>query len=122
MPGKKTILLVEDHAAMRQAASILLLDAFPTASVVVAANGLEAIELAGRLRPDLIVMDNELPYMGGVEATRRIKAVCPATKIVFFSFSDTPSCKREAEEAGADGYVCKEEGFDRLLETLASFL
>jgi DNA-binding NarL/FixJ family response regulator len=118
----QTILVVEDHEAMRRAVRDALIGAFPAAGVIAATNGLEAVSLSGMFRPEVVIIDRQLPYMDGVQATKRIKVALPNTIVVFFSLSDNPTDQRVAKEAGADGYVRKEQGFDELLKVVTRLL
>jgi DNA-binding NarL/FixJ family response regulator len=72
-----------------------------------AADGVEAVAMAERLRPDVILMDLRMPRMDGIEATRLIKARLPETQVVFLSAYDDPGLRGGAEEAGAYCYLIK---------------
>jgi DNA-binding NarL/FixJ family response regulator len=120
--SENIFLIVEDQDAMRQVVREALAKAYPTARIISATNGLEALVLIGRFPPVLVVMDRELAYLDGVEATRRIKALLPETKVVFFSLSTSPTAHRDAVEAGADGYVTKTDGVEQLLHLVNMLL
>jgi DNA-binding NarL/FixJ family response regulator len=72
-----------------------------------ASNGREAVELAGSLRPDVTVMDIEMPLMDGIEATRRIRGEDAAARVVIFTGSDQPRDEQRARDAGAVAFVRK---------------
>jgi DNA-binding NarL/FixJ family response regulator len=80
-----------------------------------AGDGLEAAEMARVLRPDLVLMDLSMPRMGGVEATRRIKADLPETAVLVVTADDSEELMLGAVRAGAAGYVLKSESPDRLV-------
>ncbi|MGC3974467.1 MAG: response regulator [Nitrospira sp.] len=106
--GVLRILLADDHAMVRQGLRSIL-DSYPDISIVgEAADGEEAVELAGRLAPDVIVMDVNMPKMDGIEATRRIKARWPGITVVGLSVSTAAQVESLLLEAGASCYVSKE--------------
>ena len=101
------VLLVDDHdgfinAAMRHFRKVEWLDIAGTAG-----NGLEAIERSEALRPDAILMDLAMPEMGGLQATRLIKAQDEPPYIVIASHFDDSEHREHAMRAGADGFVSK---------------
>jgi DNA-binding NarL/FixJ family response regulator len=101
------VLLVEDHTVVRQGLRALLGATGDIEVVGEAADGAEAVKLAGQLRPDLVVMDLSLPGLHGTEACKRIKALEPEMKVVVLSMHATPEFVGRAREAGCDGYVLK---------------
>ncbi|HTQ98145.1 MAG TPA: response regulator transcription factor [Candidatus Acidoferrum sp.] len=107
MPNKLKILLVDDHALVRRGFRRMLEDE-PTFHVIgEASDGLEAVESAEKLQPDVIVMDCALPQINGIEASRRILAKRPGTAILMLSMHSEDTLIRQALEAGAKGYVLK---------------
>ena len=101
------VLLVDDHdgfinAAMRHFRKVEWLDSAGTAG-----NGLEAIERSEALRPDAILMDLAMPEMGGLQATRLIKAQDEPPYIVIASHFDDAEHREHAMRAGADGFISK---------------
>ena len=105
--SKLTVLLVDDHegfinAAMRHFRKIDWLDIVGSA-----ANGLEAIERSEALRPRVVLMDLAMPEMGGLQATRLIKAQDNPPFIVIASHFDDAEHREHALRAGADGFVSK---------------
>lgn len=114
------VLLVDDHALFR-AGIASLLRAWGLEVVGQASDGLEALEQARRLRPDLIFMDIKMPRRNGLETTRAIKAEMPETKIVMLTVSDDDADLFEAIKSGAEGYLLKnlrEDEFASLLSRL----
>ena len=100
------ILIVDDSAAMRDALSRLLNSAKGFEVVGFAGDGLEAVERAGELLPDVILMDAQMPNMDGVEATRHIKLNLPSVRVLSLSvFTD---CLEASIAAGAEGYLMKD--------------
>jgi DNA-binding NarL/FixJ family response regulator len=107
MANKLRVLLVDDHALVRRGFRRMLEDE-PTFDVAgEASDGLEAVELAQELRPDVIVMDCALPQMNGIEASRRILAKFPETAILMLSMHSEDTLVKQALEAGARGYILK---------------
>jgi DNA-binding NarL/FixJ family response regulator len=107
MTSKLKVLLVDDHALVRRGFRRMLEDE-PTFDVVgEASDGLEAVESAERLGPDVIVMDCALPQINGIEASRRILAKRPQTAILMLSMHSEDTLVRQAMDAGAKGYVLK---------------
>jgi DNA-binding NarL/FixJ family response regulator len=101
------ILIVDDFKDWRRQV-LLLFKTRPEWQVVAeAADGLEAIQKAEELKPDLIVLDIGLPKLNGIEAARRIRQLSPSSKIVFLSQGNDPDVVQAALATGAQGYVCK---------------
>jgi DNA-binding NarL/FixJ family response regulator len=75
----------------------------------VASDGLEAVQKAERLQPDLIVLDTSLPKLDGIDAARQIRAVAPKSKILFLSQVSDADVVRAALRVGARGYVVKDD-------------
>lgn len=107
MANRLKVLLVDDHALVRRGFRRMLEDE-PTFEVVgEASDGLEAVECAEKLQPNVIVMDCALPQINGIEASRRILAKLPDTAILMLSMHSEDTLIRQALEAGAKGYVLK---------------
>jgi PAS domain S-box-containing protein len=112
------ILIVDDHVAVREAFTGVL-QQYPGLSVVgVACDGLDAIAQAHRLRPDLILMDISMPYMDGVEATRRILSEFPFIQILGLSMQPRTEAPHAIEQAGAAGFFVKGADTQPLIDYL----
>jgi len=111
------LVLAEDHALFR-AGIASLLRAWGHEVVGEAGNGLEALELVRRLRPELVLMDITMPECNGLEATRLIKAESPDTRIVIVTVSDQEEDLFEAVKSGAEGYLLKDLDEGELESTL----
>lgn len=109
MTSKKVrILLADDHAVVRQGFRMIL-SAQPDMEIVgEAGNGREAVEMAAELKPDVAVMDVAMPELNGIEATRRIAAANPATRVLALSMHKDSVYVREILRAGARGYLLKD--------------
>ncbi len=112
------ILLVDDHALFLQSLR-LLLGTSGYEVVGEAADGLEALRQARLLRPDLILMDIDMPGCDGLAATRLIKAEMPQVKIVMLTVSASDEHLLEAVKSGASGYLLKSQSARRFLEMVA---
>jgi DNA-binding NarL/FixJ family response regulator len=103
------ILIVDDHEIFRRGLRSLLesRDEFDISGE--AANGLEAVQMARELQPDIIVMDVSMPQMDGLQAARMIRRERPDSKILILSQHDSPHMLAAALEAGASAYVTKSQ-------------
>ncbi|CAM4286916.1 response regulator [Paenibacillus tarimensis] len=102
------VLLADDHAIVRQGLLFYLGMQKDLQMVGEAANGQEAVELAGRLQPDVVLMDLFMPVMNGVEATRDIRLQHPDMMIIVLTSSSDQDHVLSAIKAGANGYILKD--------------
>ena len=107
MPSKLAVLLVDDHALVRRGFRRILEDDPEINVVGEASDGLEAVKLAGELKPKVIVMDCAMPGQSGLLATRQIRQQFPEIEILMLSMHSEETLVRQALEAGARGYVLK---------------
>jgi DNA-binding NarL/FixJ family response regulator len=107
MPGKLTVLLVDDHALVRRGFRRILEDDPEIEVVGEASDGDEAVRTANKTRPAVIVMDCALPGISGLAATRKILETRPETAILMLSMHSEDTLVRQALDAGARGYVLK---------------
>ena len=109
-----TVVLVDDHAVVRQGVRAFL-DAQPDVEIVgEAASGEEAVRLAERLVPDVVLMDLVMPGMNGVEATKRVRQVSPRTQVVVLTSFHDDADIFPAIKAGALSYLLKDAGPDEI--------
>ena len=112
------VLVVDDHPVFRTGLCGII-EAAPDLTVVgEAETGLEAVEQAAATQPDVILMDLQMPELGGVEATRRILAERPATRILVLTMIDRDAALAAALRAGARGYLLKGSGRDEVLSAI----
>lgn len=112
-------MLVVDDEETSLTATLELLGREPRLEVVgTAANGLEAAVAARSLEPDVIVMDLYMPVLDGIAATERILEEQPGACILLYTSSDQEGDRERALSAGAIEFLRKEQGFDRLVETI----
>jgi len=108
MSNKIRVLLADDHAVVRQGFKMILAAQTDMEIVGEAGNGREAIDLAARLRPDVVVMDVAMPELNGIEATRRLTGLSPHTRVLALSMHKDSVYVREILRAGARGYLLKD--------------
>lgn len=112
------LLLADDHAIFRQGL-LRLLHAWPEAKVVgEAADGRQAWELIQTLRPDVAILDIEMPQMSGIEILQHVQEEKLPTRIVLLTMHDEPALALEAERFRVHGYVLKDNTFEELLKAL----
>jgi len=107
MRDKISVMLVDDHALVRRGFRRMLDDDETLEVVGEASNGAEAVKLAAKLHPQVIVMDCQLPEMSGLDATKNILQSQPETAILMLSMHSEDTLVRQALAAGARGYVLK---------------
>ncbi|HVG14129.1 MAG TPA: response regulator transcription factor, partial [Chitinophagaceae bacterium] len=117
---KITILIADDHTLVRETWSFIL-NTDPRFSVVAeSGSGEDAVEMAKKLRPNIVIMDINLPGINGIEATQQIRKFSPGSRILGVSLHTQPTYARKMMQKGAMGYVTKnssrEEMFKAILE------
>lgn len=116
--GPLRLLLVDDHPVVRDGVAAIA-ETQPDMEVVgEAGDGEEAVELAQKLRPDVVLMDLRLPGVTGVEAIRRIRARSPHTHILILTTYDSDESILEGLQAGAEGYLLKGSSRQELLSAI----
>jgi DNA-binding NarL/FixJ family response regulator len=114
------ILLADDHALVRQGFRMIL-SAQPDMEIIgEAGNGREAVEMAEKLQPDLVVMDVTMPELNGIEATRRIATASPRTRVLALSMHKDSVYVREILRSGARGYLLKDSDDSDLIAAVRS--
>jgi len=121
MPSKIKILLADDHELILSGLALLLGDDPRWKVVGLARNGREAVQMATTLRPCIAVLDIAMPELNGIEATRQIRHVSPATEVLILSMHNSEAVVREAIKAGAKGFILKTDT-TRLLKTAVESL
>jgi DNA-binding NarL/FixJ family response regulator len=115
-------LLVDDYADWRRFISSMLLNRTKISIVGEASTGLEAVQKAHQLQPDLILMDIGLPTLNGIEAAREIRSLSPMSKILFVSQTTSPDIAEEAFRAGAAGFLAKSDVAKELIPAVRAVL
>jgi len=112
------ILLADDHNILRAGLRVLL-NTEPEFEVVgEAADGNQAMQLAATLSPDIVLMDINMPGLGGVEATKRLKEMQPEIHVLILTVHEDESLLRETIHAGASGYVVKRAAEAELIQAI----
>lgn len=109
------VVIVDDHALVREGIRHLLEDAGPVSVIGEASDGREAVELAHRLAPDVVLMDVGLSGLNGIEATRQITAAAGCPRVIALTMHAEPERVVEMLRAGASGYVVKSSDGAELL-------
>jgi two-component system invasion response regulator UvrY len=115
---KITILIADDHTLVRETWSFIL-NTDPRFTVIAeSGSGEEAIELSQKLRPNIVIMDINLPGMNGIEATQQIRKFSPASKILGVSLHTQPTYARKMIQKGAMGYVTKNSSKEEMFKAI----
>jgi DNA-binding NarL/FixJ family response regulator len=112
------VLLVDDQEIVRQGLATILKYAPGIQVIGEAGDGEEAVALALVLRPDVILMDLKMPCLGGIPATRRIRAGLPETRVIILTTYDADDLVFEGIKAGAQGYLLKDAAGETLAEAI----
>ena len=118
IPAKKRVLVVEDQSAVCDLVSEMVQSHPRCVAVGTASDGLSAIELALRLKPDILVLDVIMPGVGGIEILRRLGGSLPAMKVLIFSGKQEPHIVRALMQAGIHGFVNKNGPLSELRKAL----
>lgn len=114
-PRRTRVLLVDDETSVRTIVRLMLTATTDMEVVAEARNGRDAVEAAIICRPDVVVMDLNMPILDGMEAARCITRVHPWQRIIIFTANRAPRCIEQAVEVGAVGFITKPAGKDELL-------
>ena len=118
----KCILLVDDNPAIRMALRRFLEDHTEYEVCGEANDGLEAIEKAAELQPDLIVLDLSMPRMDGLKAARELRQRMPRMHLILFTMHAAATSQNEVEAAGFDAVISKTEGLQTLIDKVQTLL
>jgi two-component system response regulator NreC len=113
------VLIADDHAVVRAGLRALLSSAPDLDLVGEASGGVEAVELAVKLHPDIVVLDLSMPDLDGISAVRQIKASCPQTRLVILTVHEDDALLRAAVKAGASGYILKRAAEAELISAIS---
>jgi DNA-binding NarL/FixJ family response regulator len=112
------VIAADDHAIFRQGLAALLQAEADIALLAQAANGAEAWGLIESLRPDVAILDLNMPQLTGVEIARRVDAAGLDTRVVLLTMHDDPSAVLQAQEAAVAGYILKDNSFEELVQAV----
>lgn len=111
-------MLADDHEMIREGLRLLVNSQADMETVGEAENGRKAVALAQELRPDVIVMDVSMPELNGLEATKRLRTLCPDSKILSLTRHTERAYLHQLLEAGASGYLLKQSASQELLRAI----
>jgi DNA-binding NarL/FixJ family response regulator len=114
------VLLADDHTIVRQGLKLILAQQPDFQVIGEAGTGKEAAELAEKLKPDLVLMDVQMPDLNGIEATRRMVAANPRVRVLALSMHKEALYVREVLKAGARGYILKDAIDTELINAMRS--
>jgi two-component system, NarL family, response regulator DesR len=112
------VLVVDDHALFAEALMLTLGIDDRIEVVGYAASGIEAVSLAEKLLPDVVLMDVHMPSMDGIEATRRVRRVSPGSRVMMVTSSRSPEVAAHALAAGAERFLTKDTPALKLLDAV----
>lgn len=115
---KISVLLVDDHTVVRQGLRALLKAEEDIEVIGEAENGRQAVALARKTPPDVVVMDVAMPMLNGLEATRQILKSCSNTKVLVLTSYSDDECVQQLMQAGATGYLIKQTAANDLLKAI----
>ncbi|HEY3901745.1 MAG TPA: response regulator transcription factor [Chthoniobacter sp.] len=111
---KIRVLIADDHQVMRRGVRAVI-ELIPGWEVCgEASTGRDAVDMAERLQPEIVIMDVSMPELNGLEATRQIRKNSPATEVLMFTGLETEEMVRQVFEAGARSYILKTDGREQL--------
>ncbi|HAD80930.1 MAG: DNA-binding response regulator [Candidatus Edwardsbacteria bacterium RIFOXYD12_FULL_50_11] len=116
------IIIADDHKIVREGLKTLLEKQSGIKVVAETSDGLAVVKLAQEHLPDLVIMDITMPGLNGIGATRRVKEICPAAKIMILSMHADRRYVMEALKAGAMGYLLKDSAFEELIQAIKSIV
>jgi DNA-binding NarL/FixJ family response regulator len=112
------VLLADDHRLLREAFAKLLEAECEVVGAV--ADGRALLEVAPKLRPDVVVLDIAMPMLNGLDAARQLKRLMPAVKVIFLTVNEDPDLAAEAFRAGGSAFLLKHSAASELLQAIAT--
>jgi two-component system NarL family response regulator len=116
------VLVADDHELFRRGLKMVLEAEGDIVVVDQAGDGQTAVTKVGELAPDVVLMDVRMPHMDGLEATRRIRAAFPMTRIIVLTVSDEEDDLFDAVKAGANGYLLKEVSIEEVADSVRAVM
>ena len=113
--AKTRVLLADDHAILRAGLALLINAQADMEVAAEAADGVEAVEKARKIKPDVVILDLTMPHLNGLDALHQIQQECPDARVLVLTMHDDPAYGRSLLAAGALGYVTKKAADRELL-------
>ena len=117
MPGMRVLIADDDQGYRNYVRKILEVGADMNV-IAEAIDGEEAVSLSRRLKPDVVLMDLDLPRLDGLQATRRLKSEIPTMKVIILSTVEDETCRKAAVKYGADAFLPKSADIHQLLSVI----
>jgi DNA-binding NarL/FixJ family response regulator len=119
---KVKVAIVDDHKILRDGLNLMLSEMDTVEIVINASNGQEFIEQLDNVKPDLVIIDINMPVMSGDEAIREAKKIAPNMKIIVLSVNNGEQIFNTMNKIGVDGYIVKESGYEELEHAITTVL
>ena len=116
--GAMRVLIADDHTMVRESLVAVLQAEADIEVVAQAADGAEAVALAERLRPDIVITDLSMPRLGGLEVVRRLRELLPQTRVLVLTMHQEDEYVLQAVRTGASGYLVKDSAAHELVEAV----
>jgi DNA-binding NarL/FixJ family response regulator len=116
------IVFADDHDAVRKGVRAILADSFEDVVIDEAKNGKEAVDLALANRPDLVILDINMPVLDGFNAARKLLKLLSGVPILFFTMHSGSNFVEEARKVGVQGFVTKDRAGETLIEATKALL
>jgi DNA-binding NarL/FixJ family response regulator len=116
------IIIADDHPLMRNALKMWIEEQEYLKVIAEATNGKEAVEICTKLRPDLVIMDINMPILNGLDATRQITAKCPDTEVLVVTVHTDNEHILSLLRAGASGYLTKDSSGEEIVHAIRSVI
>ncbi len=117
-----TIIIADDHPLMRNALKMWIEEQQDMKVIAEASNGKEAVDICTKLRPNLVIMDINMPMLNGLEATRQIVAKCPETEVLVVTVHSDNEHILSIMRAGASGYLTKNSSGEEIVHAIRSVI
>lgn len=121
-PSKKRIMIVDDHAVVREGLTRLICGANGLDVCGGAENAVEAMNILATGQVDLVIMDISIDGMNGIQLTEKIKSLYPDLPVIMLTIHDDPAYARRAFRAGAAGYIAKDEASESFVKAIRQVL
>lgn len=116
------LLIADDHPIFRKGLRDIFLNAFPNCQIIECDNGTDAVEAIGDSRPDISILDINMPGLNGIEVAKKVTAEFPQDKIIILTMYKEKEMVRKAMNSGASGYILKDFAVNEIIECITHVL